>query len=173
MDEGRGDDARDLTAGSRHAFMLVTPSAVKGLAFQRRVSPNGDSAHTPAGSGAPPRWVRLTRAGDVLTGQYSADGITWTTAGSESIAMHATIYVGLALTSHDNTQLASATFDNVSVGGPTAVRRRPSRCRGRLMTSARLERRAATSVSASRGPYADPAPTCGERSTRFATCRSR
>jgi regulation of enolase protein 1 (concanavalin A-like superfamily) len=108
----------DLGPGSRHAFMLLTPSDLKGFAFQRRVSPGGESLHTAGGVGTAPQWVRLTRVGTVITGQYSADGVVWTTVGSESIPMNTTILVGLALTSHDESQMASATFDNVTLDGP-------------------------------------------------------
>jgi phosphatidylserine/phosphatidylglycerophosphate/cardiolipin synthase-like enzyme/uncharacterized Zn-binding protein involved in type VI secretion len=102
-----------LTTGSRHAFMLV--SRARGLAFQRRVNTDGLSAHTAGGEGVAPNWVRLVRAGNTFSAYRSADGVTWTLAGGETIAMGETIYVGLALTSHDNGVLARATFDNVIV----------------------------------------------------------
>jgi hypothetical protein len=35
--------------------------------------------------------------------------------GNVTLAMNATIHVGLALTSHDNTKLNTSTFDNVSI----------------------------------------------------------
>jgi regulation of enolase protein 1 (concanavalin A-like superfamily) len=102
-----------LSAGSRHAFMLV--SRDRGLAFQRRVSTNGISTHTDAGAGGAPNWVRLVRSGSTVLAYRSADGTTWTLVGSQSIPMDASVYVGLALTSHDNTSLARATFDGVLV----------------------------------------------------------
>ena len=51
-----------LTAGSRQALMLVSPG--KGLAFQRRVDPDGVSTSTPGAAAAAPYFVKLTRAGD-------------------------------------------------------------------------------------------------------------
>ena len=101
-----------LTAGSRHAYMALTSG--NGLAFQRRVATDGVSTHTSGGAGAAPYWVRLTRVGNVLTGYRSTDGITWTTVGSETIAMAATTYIGLAVTSHLDGTINSSTFDNVS-----------------------------------------------------------
>jgi regulation of enolase protein 1 (concanavalin A-like superfamily) len=110
-----------LAAGSRHAFMLATPGGTKGLGFQRRVTPGGISTHTGA-SGTAPVWVKLERVGTTFSGYYSADGATWIRLGTETIQMAATVHIGLALTSHDNTQLATATFDNVSVtAGPPAA----------------------------------------------------
>lgn len=43
--------------------------------------------------------------------------MAWTLVGSETITMAADVYVGLAVSSHVNNRLATATFDNVSVVG--------------------------------------------------------
>jgi hypothetical protein len=105
-----------LSAGSPQAYMLV--SANKGIAFQRRVSANGASTSTGAGSGYMPGYVRMTRIGSSFTASYSTDGSAWTTMGVETISMASTIYVGLAVTSHADGALATATFENVGVTGP-------------------------------------------------------
>lgn len=102
-----------LDPGSAHAFMLV--SAGKGLAFQRRAVTKGTSTSTPGGLIAAPRWLRLTRSSSVLSAYQSKDGISWTLVGSETIAMRADVYVGLAVSSHVTGSAALATFDNVSV----------------------------------------------------------
>jgi len=104
---------QSLTAGSAHAFMLV--SAAKGLAFQRRTAAGGLSTHTSAGAGAAPRWVRLQRRGQVVTAFHSTDGISWTPAGQDTIALSGTVYVGLAVSSHDRSRTATATFNSVAV----------------------------------------------------------
>jgi regulation of enolase protein 1 (concanavalin A-like superfamily) len=109
-----------LDANARHGAMLVSRS--KGKAFQRRVSTGGASSSTSGGGGGTaPAWVRLVRAGNTLTASTSLDGTNWTTVGSDTIAMTETVYVGLALTNHDDGALATATFDNVSFpdGGVT------------------------------------------------------
>jgi regulation of enolase protein 1 (concanavalin A-like superfamily)/phosphatidylserine/phosphatidylglycerophosphate/cardiolipin synthase-like enzyme len=103
-----------LTAGSRHAFMLSSPGSTKGLAFQRRIATNDISTSTGLG-GAPPTWVKLTRAGTVFSAYVSADGVNWTLVGSDTISMPTAVYAGLAVSSHNNAALATATFDNVSV----------------------------------------------------------
>ncbi len=102
-----------LTAGSRHAFMLVSPG--KGLAFQRRVSTSGTSTHTSGGTGTAPQFVKLTRAGTTFTAYRSTDGTSWTTVGSDTIGMAPTIYVGLAVSSHVTATLATATFASTTV----------------------------------------------------------
>jgi regulation of enolase protein 1 (concanavalin A-like superfamily) len=106
-----------LTADSAHAFMLVSPG--KGLAFQRRVAHAGASASTPAGSGTAPAWVKLERRGNTITAFVSSDGSNWTAAGSDTFAMPADVHVGLGVSSHDTTRLATATFDNVTVRAVT------------------------------------------------------
>jgi endonuclease/exonuclease/phosphatase family metal-dependent hydrolase len=108
-----------LTAGARHAFMLVSPS--KGLAFQRRGGTNGPSSHTSGGAGRDPHWVRLVRSGDTFTAYRSTTGSSWTVVGSQTIPMASTVYVGLAVTSHDNSRSAGASFTDVVVRNTTSV----------------------------------------------------
>jgi M6 family metalloprotease-like protein len=99
---------------SAHAFMLV--SASQGLAFQRRVQDGGVTTHTDGGAVAAPYWVRLTRTGNVISASASADGVTWRTVGSDTFpSMPANALAGLAVTSHDQASLATATFDYVQI----------------------------------------------------------
>ncbi len=102
-----------LTAGSRHAMIVVTPS--EGVSFQRRASTGGTSTSTTTPGIVAPRWVRIVRSGGTLTAYHSADGSSWTQLGSQSIGMAANIHIGLAVTSHDNGVPCQAVFDNVSV----------------------------------------------------------
>ena len=101
------------TAASAHAFMIV--SAGKGVAFQRRTANGGTSAHTAGGTGAAPCWVKLTRSGSRITAYVSSNGSTWTAVGSDTFALPSTLLVGLAVSSHDVTRVATGTFDHVSV----------------------------------------------------------
>ena len=102
-----------LGADSPHAFMIV--SAGKGLAFQRRLTQGGPSTSTSGGFATAPMWVKLERRGNVISAYFSADGGAWTFVGSDTFAMSSDVYVGLAVSSHDNTRLATATFDGVAV----------------------------------------------------------
>jgi regulation of enolase protein 1 (concanavalin A-like superfamily) len=101
----------DLTPGSAHGLMLV--SSGRGLAFQRRVAANGVSASTAGPLLAAPQWVKIARAGNVITALYSSDGTTWNVVGAETIAMQPTVYIGLANSSHNTTALGTATVDRV------------------------------------------------------------
>jgi len=102
-----------LDPGSAQALMLV--SAAKGAAMQWRPTTGGGSFNAAGSTGAPPRWVRLVRSGTTVTGLESANGTTWTTVGTTTIAMTSTVYVGLAVTSHTTTASATAALDTVTV----------------------------------------------------------
>jgi regulation of enolase protein 1 (concanavalin A-like superfamily) len=103
----------DLTAGSAHAFAFL--SGAHGMAFQRRLQSGGASYNTSGALVSAPQWVRLRRVGTTLTAWSGADGSTWQTIGSATITLNSTVYVGLAITSHNPGSLASAVVSNVTV----------------------------------------------------------
>ena len=108
-----------LTPDSPHAFVLV--SAGKGIAFQRRIAAGGLSTNTAGVFGAAPAWVKLERRVNTITAYQSTDGANWTIVGSDTFSMPSTVYVGLAVSSHDVTRLATASLDNVRVQAPVTV----------------------------------------------------
>jgi regulation of enolase protein 1 (concanavalin A-like superfamily) len=114
-----------LTADSRHAFALVSGSS--GTAFQRRIDQGGYSQGTSGGSEFAPVWLRLVRAGYQIEAFRSSDGAQWTSIGSDTIPMADTVYVGLAVTSHDPSLGATATLDNFSLSqnGSTVANQPP------------------------------------------------
>ncbi|MBN2010278.1 hypothetical protein JW960_13115 [candidate division KSB1 bacterium] len=94
-----------LKDNSKHAFMMITPSS--GVAFQRRISTGGASSHT-AGNGSAPYWLKLQRIGNDFTGYVSPDGQRWNLIGSDKIDMSNDVYVGLAVTSHNDGTICTA-----------------------------------------------------------------
>jgi uncharacterized protein (DUF2141 family) len=102
-----------LSPQSAHA--MVVTSAAKGYAFQRRPEAGGLSVHTSGGSGAPPGWVRLVRAGSVFTAYRSANGTSWTKIGSDTIPMGTTVFAGIAVTSHNAYQATTAVVDSLRI----------------------------------------------------------
>src|SRR5207302_2330351 len=62
-----------------------------------------------------PYWLKLTRTGNSLASFYSSDGVAWTSAGSTSVAMGSSVFVGLAVTSHSNVFNSTATIDHVNL----------------------------------------------------------
>jgi hypothetical protein len=108
-----------LSANSAHALMVVT--AGNGSNFQRRLSTGASSLNTGPSTATAPYWVKLVRSGVTFTGYVSPDGVTWTLVGSDTISMASTVYVGLAVTSHNNAALCAATFDGVTVNSGTSA----------------------------------------------------
>lgn len=103
-----------LDPSARGATMAINAAGV--ASFDSRTYYAGLSSHAPASSAVTtPHWVKLVRAGSTITGFTSSNGVNWTVAGSAPVAMNSSIFVGLAVSSHD-AALASATFDNVNVG---------------------------------------------------------
>lgn len=80
---------------------LSSPEA--GVFFRSRNSRDAAAVTSTVPGGfpanAPNGWLRLKRAGNVLTGYASIDGVSWTTMGSVSVALPSTMYVGLAVSS--------------------------------------------------------------------------
>ncbi|HXI29287.1 MAG TPA: hypothetical protein VNG89_12705, partial [Vicinamibacterales bacterium] len=108
-----------LAANAAQAFMLVSPG--KGLAFQRRLTTGATSVSTSGPLAAAPYWVALERAGSTITAYVSTDGSAWTLVGSDTIAMAADVYVGVAVSSHTTAAAAAATFDGVALTTPNGT----------------------------------------------------
>ena len=103
-----------LAANSRWALAAVTSS--NGATFQWRSATGGDCDYSVTGGVVAPSWVRLVRVGSTITAFSSSDGANWIPLGvPTSISMAQSVYVGMAVTAHDNTKLNTSTFDNVLV----------------------------------------------------------
>jgi regulation of enolase protein 1 (concanavalin A-like superfamily) len=102
-----------LDASSQQAFMAITPG--NGAAFQYRTTAGGSSTNDNTTGPVAPYWVKLVRSGNTFTGYYSANGTTWTKEASATIAMSASVYVGLFVVSQSNTAASTVTFSNVSL----------------------------------------------------------
>lgn len=123
-----------LRQGSRYAALMMTGG--HGVRFQH------DYRHDVAGSSGnvtdqSPRWLRLTRDGDTVTGAESNDGKSWHTVAAVRLdGLPATAQIGLFATSPGDLTLrptglggaleqvrftqAAGVFDNVTVQGGTA-----------------------------------------------------
>ena len=103
-----------VAANSRQAMVVVSPT--NSVAMQYRSSTGGSSTSIAGPTGlAAPYWVKLARAGSVLTGSVSADGITWTQVGRVTISMASSVLVGLSANSNSSLLLNKATYTNVTV----------------------------------------------------------
>ena len=89
----------NLTQGSAYAAIMV--AADHGVRLQWNYTGDTAGMSGPVGP-ANPRWLRLTRSGDVITGYDSADGTNWSRVGSVTLAgLPSTAQVGLFTTSPD------------------------------------------------------------------------
>jgi endoglucanase len=104
-----------LNANAENAFIAVTPGY--GVTWQYRTTTGGNSGNNNTTGLNAPYWVKLVRSGNTFTGYRSPDGATWTQLGSQTFTMASTVYVGLAVTAHNNSSLCAATFDNVNGPG--------------------------------------------------------
>ena len=102
-----------LDANAAHGFALV--SAAKGVAFQPRLSDGAVSINTAGPVVSAPYWVRLLRQGTTVTSYSSADGTTWSTLATRTVALGATAYVGIATTSHNSSSATTATISQLSI----------------------------------------------------------
>jgi regulation of enolase protein 1 (concanavalin A-like superfamily) len=108
-----------LTTGSKHAYMLATPS--NGTWLRSRGTSGGASDDSPrVNETFSAIWVRLERVGNTLTGASSTDGVNWTVEGSATINMSPSVMIGLATTATDDNDLNASTYDSVTVTGNLA-----------------------------------------------------
>ena len=109
-----------LDAGSQYVLNFMSPAY--GVALQQR-SGAGASASGVTGSFglSAPYWVRLVRAGNTFTAYASLDGVNWVQTGATTVAMNASVYVGLAVCSVNYGTLCLAQFDNVTFSSSAFV----------------------------------------------------
>lgn len=106
-----------LASNSKYAFAYVTPSA--GVDFEYRANTGSSATRVDGPASTAPYWVKLNRAGNVLTAYCSADGTAWTQMGQVTISMAGNLYIGLALASGSSSLMTRSTYDNVTLTGAT------------------------------------------------------
>jgi hypothetical protein len=83
--------------------------------FEARNSAGASASSVGMAANSPPRWVKLTRVGDMFSGYTSTDGSTWTLLGTRTIAMGTVVKAGLAVTAGNNAALNTALLDSFEV----------------------------------------------------------
>jgi ABC-type transport system involved in multi-copper enzyme maturation permease subunit len=103
--------------GSAYAAMMVTGSHGVRMQWNFTHDVAGLAGKVSANS---PRWLRLTRSGDVITGYDSADGAHWTRVGTATLAaLPATVQSGLFAASPGYSVNRTSLGGGSSTGGPT------------------------------------------------------
>ena len=113
-----------LDVGSKFAAVYITPG--NGCRFQARMDTDINAisdtgvVSTEQTTITAPYWVKLERdiSGN-FRGYYSSNGATWQpmTWNPQYITMSSNVYIGLALTSHDNSTIGEAKFSDVRITG--------------------------------------------------------
>jgi regulation of enolase protein 1 (concanavalin A-like superfamily) len=105
-----------LTASSTHAYVSYEPYPGPSIYLDSRSTTGASTSTQYTAINALPYWVKLVRSGNTFTGYASADGSNWVQVGTTAtIGMAQNVYIGLAVSANNNSVLATATFDNVSV----------------------------------------------------------
>ena len=106
----------NITPDARNAFITLTSG--QGAVFQYRNTTGGATSSVTAGGIKAPYWLQLSKTGAAYTASVSPDGLAWTQLGTTVNAGFGSgstaAYAGLAVTSHNNTVLSTATADNFS-----------------------------------------------------------
>lgn len=115
-----------LAADSKHAHLLVTDNSLLptrqqyfgGAHLQGRIN-TGEISHsfTQRYNGHDtPHKLRMKRRGNTIEAFESADnGLTWQHIGAVNLPMNDSVFIGLAVTSHVDGSLSTATFNQFSL----------------------------------------------------------
>ncbi len=118
------------------AGLLITPSTRQGSAYAAVMATGahgvhfqydytGDRPGRPGPvTGTAPRWLRLTRTGETITGYDSRNETTWHRIGSARLpGLPSTVQIGLfatsPMTSAGSATQATASFDHMAIAKPT------------------------------------------------------
>jgi hypothetical protein len=105
-----------IKEGTAYAAVMVTPG--HGVRMRTGTTTDLAGSRTPA-----PRWLKLARAGNTITGYESADGASWRTVGAVTLdSLPQAAEVGLFVTSPDEERVS---------GTPTAKRQQAIHTVGR------------------------------------------
>ncbi len=114
----------DTNQGTDYAAVVVTGS--HGVQMQYNYTHDSPGLTGPVGPSSP-RWLRLTRVGDSITGYDSTDSVHWTQIGTARLTgLPHTVQIGLFVTSpvyfaaganNGTPSVATATFDQIATQG--------------------------------------------------------
>ncbi len=116
-------DVRDTTAGGSPALHVSVnpppPGRNQGEAGQRATG-DGGTAGWPGSTfyipvGIPNGYMRMTRAGDVFTAFRSTNGTDWVQFAQVTQVSPASMLVGIGVTAHNASLLATGTFSNFRI----------------------------------------------------------
>ncbi len=99
--------------GAPFVDIAITPQ--NGVAFEARTSADSPALHGNGFVITAPVWIKLSKSGDNFTGSVSQDGQNYAVLGSFTVGMGPGLLAGLAVTSHQNGLIGTATFDHIQI----------------------------------------------------------
>ena len=104
----------DLSKDASHGSVFAQPGNTAQFVSRKTAGKPSTSKSKPGAR--LPRWLKIARQGATIIGYESADGETWNETGRETLeGIEGTAFVGLAVSSHANGQLATGQFTDVRV----------------------------------------------------------
>ncbi|MDD2710647.1 MAG: chitobiase/beta-hexosaminidase C-terminal domain-containing protein [Verrucomicrobiae bacterium] len=104
----------NLNANARQMFVGLTPT--NGTLCVSRLTAGGAATNVVGNAQTrAPQWVKVSRAGNVLSGYQSTDGLGWTLVNSQTITMTNSVLAGLAVCSRNTSALNQAYFDHAGI----------------------------------------------------------
>ena len=111
-----------LTGESKNAFTFMRADG--GLRFNRRKETGAVTSNSVEDGIGFPCWVKLERdISGLFTASHSADGITWvpvddsSMGSSDTVQMASNVYIGVALSSNNMSEICEVVLSNVQVTG--------------------------------------------------------
>jgi len=104
-----------LAPGATNVFVNVTGAGRYAMNYREETGRRSYARHSGSTLINLPYWVRLVRDGNRFESYFSTDGVNWEYFRATELAMQPIIFVGMAVVSHTNSQLAISTFDNVEL----------------------------------------------------------
>jgi regulation of enolase protein 1 (concanavalin A-like superfamily) len=118
-----------LEPAAQQVHMIITPASLVEFMYRKDAGLTTAQFATSAGTNPLPHWIRLTRKGNTFTGEYSANGTTWTkitatdgtVQSTADVPMIGDVYIGLAVSATNRNAINTAVFSNVQVTGATGA----------------------------------------------------
>jgi regulation of enolase protein 1 (concanavalin A-like superfamily) len=104
-----------LQPDAAHTMVAIQP--INGVQLVYRPTAGDESTSVEQSDISPAIWVRLTRSGNSITGDYSVDGNTWQILETATVPMLSDVYVGLIVCSHNANATCTAEFSDVATTG--------------------------------------------------------
>ncbi|NJM16793.1 MAG: DUF1349 domain-containing protein [Bacteroidales bacterium] len=96
--------------------MFLTMTSKHGIVINYRNAKDGRSGDiSPGNQHTPPYWLKLTRKGNTFTGYASNNGQNWEEIGKTELDLAPQLYMGIALTSHDNDTVCTAVYSKLAI----------------------------------------------------------